>query len=156
MTALLPRLGAALCALVLVSGCASSSSTPEPTSSSAAAAAPARAAAGGAAARGAGQRGAGQRGAGVEEQLASLRTAVGLTDEQAAQVRTILEAQQANRPTRGAGGDREAMRAQMQERRARTQAEIEAVLTPEQVERFRTWSAAQRPQGGRRGGPPNN
>lgn len=153
MTALLPRLGAALCALVLVaslSACASSS-TPEPAPR-AEARAPQRAAARG------GQRG-GQRGAVVEAQLASMRTAVGLSDEQAARVRTILEAQVADRPARGAGGDREAVRAQMQERRARALAEVEAVLTPDQVERYRSWQAAQRAEGGRggrRGGPPNN
>ena len=71
---------------------------------------------------------------------------MGLTDEQAVEVRALLEAEAAARPERGArgSGDREAMRARRAERRAETNRQIEALLAPDQIERFRTWTETQR------------
>ncbi|MEL6616288.1 MAG: hypothetical protein AAFQ43_11150 [Bacteroidota bacterium] len=90
----------------------------------------------------------------VERQLESLREAVDLTDEQVVEIRALLEEQAANRPSRGARGqgNRQEMRAQRQAQRAEMMSQIEAILTPEQVEAFREWAASQQ-QRGRRGGP---
>lgn len=90
----------------------------------------------------------------VERQLTSLDEAVDLTDEQAVQIRSLLEEQAANRPPRGArgSGNRQQMRAQMQAQRDEMMSRIEALLTPDQVEGFREWAASQQ-QRGRRGGP---
>ncbi len=91
----------------------------------------------------------------LDRQMASLDEAVDLTSRQETQVRALLEEQAANRPERGArgSGDREARRAQQQAQREAMNSKIEALLTPEQVTRFRAWSEAQREnQRGRRGG----
>ncbi|OZC03844.1 hypothetical protein [Rubricoccus marinus] len=88
----------------------------------------------------------------VQAQVSSLSEAVNLTASQTAQIRELLEAEAADRPARGTG-DRQAMREQMQARRAETTRKIEALLTPEQIPGFRTWQEAQRQnQRGRRGG----
>ena len=104
----------------------------------------------------------GDPGARLDRQMASLREAVDLTDAQAEEIRAIFEAQAAERPRRGArgqrgggraSGDRAAMREAMQARRAEIQRQIEALLTPEQTEAFRAWSAEQAERRrGRRGG----
>ncbi len=97
----------------------------------------------------------------MERQLTEMRAAVDLTDAQVTRIRAVLAA---NRPAGGRGqgagrrddgrqgrgrptGDRSAMA----ERRAESERQIEAVLTPAQVERYRAWRATQRSQ--RRGGP---
>ncbi len=100
----------------------------------------------------------------VVRQLAAIDQAVDLTDEQSARIRDLLTAAEADRPAqpqRGQQGQRSARgddpRAEQQSRQAETDRLIEAVLTPDQVERYRTWRAAQ-PQRGRgerpRGGGP--
>lgn len=94
-------------------------------------------------------RGGRDDGARVEQMLTSLSEAVDLTGDQATRIRAILTAQQADRPSgpppRGeGGGDR---RAAMEAQRAATDRQIEAVLTEAQVESYRTWRAAQRPDG---------
>ncbi|WP_412061276.1 hypothetical protein [Rubrivirga sp. IMCC45206] len=84
----------------------------------------------------------------IAQTLASIDTAVDLTDAQSQRVREILVAQEANRPSRPSrggqggqagpprGGDRDAQRAEVDR-------QIEAVLTDDQVAAFRTWRASQ-------------
>ena len=94
----------------------------------------------------------------LDRQMASLDEALDLTSRQEAQVRALLEARAADRPARGArsrqaSGDREALRAERQAQREATNREIEALLTPAQVARFRAWQESQRENArGRRGG----
>ncbi|MEM6326010.1 MAG: hypothetical protein AAF791_02730 [Bacteroidota bacterium] len=89
----------------------------------------------------------------IARQIQSLDEALDLTDEQATQIRALFEAEAAERPARGArgSGDREAMRAQRAEQRAEMNRRIEALLSPQQVERFRAWTETQRDRRGRRG-----
>lgn len=96
-------------------------------------------------------RGDGDR---TEQRVTQLDEALGLSDAQAAQLRTLFAAQEANRPApdaRGASGDREAGRAQREAQRAEMDRQVEALLTPAQVERYRALQAS-RPQRGPRGG----
>ena len=84
----------------------------------------------------------------VERQLAALDEAVDLTDAQAERVRAILVASEADRPSspprggRGGqggpppGGDRGAHQAEVDR-------QIEALLTDDQVARYREWRASQ-------------
>ena len=86
----------------------------------------------------------------IAEQLASMDAALDLTDDQTVRIRSILEAQAADRPARpprGAqgtggrpGGDRGAGR---QAQQAETDRQIEAVLRPEQISAYRTWRSSQ-------------
>ena len=90
----------------------------------------------------------------TEQRLDELRQTLDLTDAQTAELRTVFQAQAADRPARGerrSGGpaDRDARRAQMQQRRAETERQIEAILTPAQMERYRAWRASQPQRGGR-------
>lgn len=91
----------------------------------------------------------------AEQRLDELRQALDLTDAQTAELRAVFQAQATDRPARGerrSGGpaDRDARRAQMQQRRAETERQIESILTPAQMERYRAWRASQ-PQRGDRG-----
>ena len=102
-----------------------------------------------------GQRGDGDR---VEQRVAQLGEALGLTDAQASQLRALFEAQEGNRPARGerdSGNtdDREAMRAQREAQRAEMDRQIAAVLTPAQLERYQALRASRenRRGDGRRG-----
>ena len=88
----------------------------------------------------------------VARTLASMDEALDLTDRQAEQVRGILVAQEARRPpgpSRGGQGEQGGPpRGDRDAQRAEADRQIEAVLTPEQVDLFRTWRAAQpTPQG---------
>lgn len=90
----------------------------------------------------------------AEQRLDELRQTLDLTDAQTAELRAVFQAQAADRPARGerrSGGpaDRDARRAQMQQRRAETERQIEAILTPAQMERYRAWRASQPQRGGR-------
>ncbi len=99
----------------------------------------------------------------MERQLTEMRAAVDLSDAQVTRIRAVLAA---NRPASGRaqggraqggraqGGGRPAGdRAAMDARRAESERQIEAVLTPAQVERYRAWRAAQQSQRrSRRGG----
>ncbi len=92
----------------------------------------------------------------VVRQLAAIDQAVDLTDEQSARIRDLLAAAEADRPSGPPQGERGGQgrqgggepRGDRQARQAETDRLIEAVLTPDQVERYRTWRAAQ-PQRGR-------
>jgi len=94
----------------------------------------------------------------LEQRIDALRQAVALTDAQAADVRALFQAQAANRPAPGARrssspDDRAAMQAERAGRETETDRQIEALLTADQVERYRTWRASQsRDRAGRRGG----
>mgnify|MGYP003146320428 CR=1 FL=1 len=93
----------------------------------------------------------------VELRIDALRQAAALTDAQVADVRALFEAQAANRPAPGARRssspqDRAAMQAERAGREAEMDRQIEALLTPEQVARYRTWRESQpRGRGGRGG-----
>ena len=111
-----------------------------------------------------------QRGDRLERQVAAIHDAVGLSDQQTSQIRTLLEARSADmRGPRGSGqrgsgqtGQQGAGRPpqndpQRAERMAETERQIEAVMTPEQVTRYRAWRETQRSQRGARGqGGPRN
>lgn len=73
----------------------------------------------------------------IERRVEVLREAIDLTDEQAAEVRRLFHVQAAERYEHT--GDREAHRARMAERHAELSRRIEALLTPEQAQRFRAW-----------------
>jgi Spy/CpxP family protein refolding chaperone len=90
----------------------------------------------------------------VEDRVESLRDALSLSDAQTAEVRALFEAEMAARPPRGERGsvDREARRAQMAQRRAEMEHRLADILTPEQMEAFRTWQQENRPRRGGRGG----
>ena len=88
----------------------------------------------------------------LTRQLEAIDEAVDLSDEQANRVRAILVAEEAERPSgppprgQAGGGDPRGAR---EARRAETDRLIEAVLTDEQIERYRAWRASQpeRPEG---------
>ena len=88
----------------------------------------------------------GGRGGGLAE---SLRDEVDLTPEQDEKLDEIMASQRDSmrRAFQSGGGDREAMRARMQSMRAATQKEIEAMLTPDQLEK---WQALQEGTAGQR------
>ncbi len=95
----------------------------------------------------------------ITQQLASMDAALDLTDGQAAQIREILVAADADRPSgppprgRQAGGDDP--RAEIEARRAKTDKLIEDTLTKKQIERYRAWRASEpEPQLQRGAGPP--
>ena len=96
-------------------------------------------------------RGDGDR---TEQRVTRLDEALGLSDVQAAQLRMLFAAQEANRPApgaRGASTDREAGRAQREAQRAEMDRQVEALLTPAQVERYRALQASRQQRGGQRG-----
>lgn len=98
-------------------------------------------------------RGDGDR---VEQRVAQLDEALDLTDAQASQLRALFEAQEANRPSSGArrGGspaDREAVRAEREAQRAESDRRVEAILTPAQVERYRSLRASRQSRDRQRG-----
>ena len=97
------------------------------------------------------QRGDGDR---VERQITHLDEALDLTGAQATRLRALFQAQEANRPAPGARrsgspDDRAAMQAQRQAQRAEMDRQIEAVLTPAQVQRFRALRAERQNDGSR-------
>ena len=97
------------------------------------------------------QRGEGDR---VERQITHLDQALDLTSAQATRLRALFQAQEANRPAQGARrsgspDDRAAMQAQRQAQRAEMDRQIEAVLTPAQVQRFRALRAERQNDGPR-------
>ena len=98
-------------------------------------------------------RGDGDR---TEQRVTQLDEALGLSDAQTSQLRALFEAQKSNRPTLSArgntsSGDREDGRAQREAQRAEMDRQVEALLTPAQVERYRALQAS-RPSRGPRGG----
>ena len=82
----------------------------------------------------------------VERQVERLTEALDLSDAQAVELRALFEAQAADRPARSERGraEREARRAQVRERRAEAVRQIEAILSPDQVERFHALRAERR------------
>lgn len=82
-----------------------------------------------------GGRGGGGRGGGLAE---TVRTELELTPEQDERLDEITESQRDNmrQAFQSAGGDREAIRSRMQSMRAAMEREIEAILTPEQLEKL--------------------
>lgn len=89
-----------------------------------------------------------------EQRIESLLDALDLSDAQADEVRALFDAERATRPARDerGPGDREARRAARTERRAEMERQLGEILTPEQMETYRTWRDATRPRDGRRGG----
>ena len=83
-----------------------------------------------------------------EQRIESLRETLDLSDAQAEDVRALFEAERANRPARGerGAGDREARRAEMAERRAEMERQLADILTPEQMDAYRTWRDENRPR----------
>lgn len=108
------------------------------------------------------EEGAGQsqrqerRGGGPGERLEMLRERLGLTDAQVAQLKEILAAEReeiaAKRKELGKDADRAAMREAMQAIREKYRPKIEAVLTPEQREKFAQIREKMQERGGQ-GGP---
>ncbi len=92
-----------------------------------------------------GGRGGG-RGGGLAEML---RTEIELTPEQDEKLDEIMQAQRDSmrRAFQSGGGDREAIRSRMQSMRAAMQKDIEAILTPDQLEK---WQAVQEGAEGQR------
>ena len=90
-------------------------------------------------ARGGGFAGGGRGGGGRGGLAETVRTELALTPEQDEKLDEITEAQRDSmrEAFRSAGGDRAAMRARMQSMRAAMEREIEAILTPEQLEKLR-------------------
>ena len=88
----------------------------------------------------------GGRGGGLVE---SLRDAVDLTPEQDERLDEIVDSQRDSMRSafQSGGGDREAMRSRMQSMRAAMQKDIEAILTPDQLE---AWQALQEGTAGQR------
>lgn len=82
----------------------------------------------------------------AEQRVAHMRQSLGLSDEQAAKIETILRDAAAKRKSGGQGRNREA-RTQRQEVRR----QIDAVLTPEQREKRDQIAAERKTKGGRRG-----
>jgi Spy/CpxP family protein refolding chaperone len=72
--------------------------------------------------------------------LSHLTEELALSDDQANQIRPLLEAQAEKRQKlfseSSSGGDRRAMREQMRAIHEETDRQIESILTPEQVEQF--------------------
>ena len=89
--------------------------------------------------RGEGFAGGGRGGGGRGGLAETVRTGLELTPEQDKQLDDITAAQRDSmrEAFRSAGGDREAMRARMQSMRAAMERDIEAILTPEQLEQLR-------------------
>lgn len=107
-----------------------------------------------------GRRGPGGRGGNPEQmmdrQIASMKEAVGLTDEQATKIRPILMDQQKQMRDIMADGPSDDAREKMNKLQATTREKIAKVLNPEQMEKFDKMMAERR---GRRGpggpgGPP--
>jgi Spy/CpxP family protein refolding chaperone len=82
----------------------------------------------------------GRRGPDPEKMLSHLTEELALSDEQANQIRPILEAQAEKQrklfSESSSGGDRRAMREQMKGIHEETDRQIESILTPEQIEQF--------------------
>jgi Spy/CpxP family protein refolding chaperone len=76
--------------------------------------------------------------AGVKKNIETLKTALDLTKDQTAKLETILFTSMAeSRKVREeAGEDRTAMRETMREQRQKTDAKIEALLTPDQKKKY--------------------
>lgn len=99
----------------------------------------------------------------IETRLASINEAVALTEAQTVRIRAILTAQAADRPSgpppqgggqgqggQGRGGQGRGGQGGGADRQAEMDRQIEAVLTGDQIEQYRTWRASQaqqRPQG---------
>ncbi len=93
------------------------------------------------------------RGPSLDEQMAQLSEQLELTEEQAVEVRKILEMQGEKRQEafEGAGGDRSAMRGIMQELQEETSLMLAEVLTDDQLAQYEEILAERRQ---RRGPPP--
>ncbi|PAP78498.1 hypothetical protein [Rubrivirga marina] len=89
----------------------------------------------------------------IERRVESLRDALDLTDDQAAEVRALFETESLDRPPRGerGSGDREARRTARAERRAEIDRQLAEILTPEQMDAYQTWREENQPRRGRRG-----
>ena len=91
----------------------------------------------------------------MKRTLEELKTRLTLTDAQFAQADTILQAQTAEmtKIRESSGGDREAMRSAIMDLRAKTDKQIEAILTDEQKVEYKKLQEerAQRMQGMGRG-----
>ncbi|MDP3580382.1 MAG: hypothetical protein Q8S39_00515 [Ignavibacteria bacterium] len=91
----------------------------------------------------------------MKRTLEELKTRLTLTDAQFAKVDTILQAQTAEmtKIRENSGGDREAMRSAIMDLRAKTDKQIEAILTDEQKVEYKKLQEerAQRMQGMGRG-----
>ncbi len=88
----------------------------------------------------------------ADQYAAELAEALNLDDAQASRLRALFEAQEANRPSPGArrGGspdNREAVRAEREAQRAEMDRQVEAILTPAQVERYRSLRTSRQPRG---------
>jgi protein CpxP len=102
------------------------------------------------------QGGGGQR-MSPEDRAKNLQTQLKLTDDQTAKVTVIYKAQAAKRDSirTAANGDRDAMRAAMMPLMQSTNAQIKALLTPDQATAYDKYLADQRArmqQGGGGGG----
>jgi Spy/CpxP family protein refolding chaperone len=82
----------------------------------------------------------GRRGPDPEKMVSHLTQELALSEDQANQIRLILEAQAEKRQKlfseSSSGGDRRAMREQMRAIHKETDRQIESILTPEQIEQF--------------------
>ena len=84
----------------------------------------------------------------VEDRVAHMRESLGLSDDQAARIETILKDAAAKRETGTERRNREGFRQQREDVRS----QIDAVLTPEQREKRDKIAAERKAKGGRRGG----
>jgi Spy/CpxP family protein refolding chaperone len=102
-----------------------------------------------------GRGGMGQRGGGIERQLSELTQVLGLSGDQQAQVKGLLEARRAKMEALRAGGAQPS-REQMEAIHRDTDANIAALLTDDQKVKFAAWQQQRmeqrRGQGG--GAPP--
>jgi len=103
-----------------------------------------------------GGRGGARRGPSLDEQVVTLTEQLQLTDEQAVEVRQIIETQNERRrelfdELRSGGGDRSGMRAAMEEVQEETDQMLSEVLNEVQIEKYRKIQAERRQ---RRGPPP--
>jgi periplasmic protein CpxP/Spy len=85
-----------------------------------------------------------------------MKDRLGLSDAQAAQVKAVYEDQRTKSQALMAdqSGDRDAMRAKMQEIRKGTDDRIAAILTPDQKTKWDAMRAEQQQRGRAPGGPP--
>ena len=81
-----------------------------------------------------------------EDRAKAMQTQLKLTDDQTAQITTILKAQQVKMDSvrTAANGDRDAMRSGMMPIRTATNDKIKAVLTADQAAAYDKWMADQR------------
>jgi Spy/CpxP family protein refolding chaperone len=90
----------------------------------------------------------------MARQLAAMKTAVGLTDEQEKQIKPILQDQMKKQRELFEAGPSDDMREKMMAIRAETNNKIKKVLKEDQIEKFEKFQAEQRGRRGGPGGPP--